>query len=63
VLPFDGDQVLSVILPKMALLAADDERSGPVILRQLPRPEPSGSLFLGQDDCARCAVAESEWPA
>ena len=36
-LPFDGDQVLSVILAKMALLASDDKITDPDILAQLPR--------------------------
>lgn len=36
-LPFDGDQVLSVILSKMALLASDDKITDPEILAQLPR--------------------------
>ena len=36
-LPFDGDQVLSVILSKTALLVADDKITDPQILRQLPR--------------------------
>jgi hypothetical protein len=35
--PQNGDQVLSVILPKMALRAADDKMTDPVILQQLPR--------------------------
>jgi hypothetical protein len=35
--PFNGDQKLSVILAKMALLAASDKVTDPVILRQLPR--------------------------
>jgi hypothetical protein len=34
-LPFDGDQVLSVILSKAVLLAADDKITDPTILRQL----------------------------
>jgi len=38
-LPFDGDQVLSVILSKAVLLAADDKITDETILRQLrPRP-------------------------
>ena len=36
-LPFDGDQVLSVILSKMTLLASDDKITDPEILAQLPR--------------------------
>jgi hypothetical protein len=36
-LPFDGDQVLSVILSKALLLAADDKIKDPTILQQLPR--------------------------
>jgi hypothetical protein len=34
-LPFDGDQVLSVILSKAVLLAADDKITDETILRQL----------------------------
>jgi hypothetical protein len=34
-LPFEGDQVLSVILSKAVLLAADDKITDPAILRQL----------------------------
>jgi len=34
-LPFDGDQVLSVILSKALLLAADDKITDPAILQQL----------------------------
>ena len=36
-LPLDGDQVLSVILSKMALRAADGTITDPGILRQLRR--------------------------
>lgn len=36
-LPFDGDEVLSVILSKALLLAADDKITNPTILRQLKR--------------------------
>jgi hypothetical protein len=36
-LPFDGDEVLSVILSKALLLAADDKITDPEILRQLKR--------------------------
>jgi hypothetical protein len=36
-LPFDGDQVLSVILSKAVLLAADDKIADETILRQLRR--------------------------
>ncbi len=36
-LPFDGDEVLSVILSKVLLLAADDKITDPEILRQLKR--------------------------
>jgi hypothetical protein len=35
-LPFDGDEVLSVILSKIVLLAADDKIKDPTILSQLP---------------------------
>jgi hypothetical protein len=35
-LPFDDDRVLSVILSKAIMLAADDEISDPSIVRQLP---------------------------
>jgi len=35
ILPFDGDEVLSVILSKALLLAADDKITDPTILRQL----------------------------
>jgi hypothetical protein len=34
-LPSDGDQVLSVILPKALLLAADDKLTDPAVLQQL----------------------------
>lgn len=34
-LPFDGDQVLSVIVSKAILLAADDKITDPTILQQL----------------------------
>jgi len=34
-LPFDGDEVLSVILSKVVLLAADDKITDPAILNQL----------------------------
>jgi hypothetical protein len=36
-LPFDGDQVLSVILSKALLLAADNKITDPAILQQLKR--------------------------
>jgi hypothetical protein len=36
-LPFDGDEVLSVILSKALLLAADDKITDPEILHQLKR--------------------------
>lgn len=36
-LPFEGDEVLSVILSKALLLAADDKITDPQILRQLKR--------------------------
>jgi Domain of unknown function (DUF4132) len=36
-LPFDGDEVLSVILSKAMLLATDDKITDPTILRQLKR--------------------------
>jgi Domain of unknown function (DUF4132) len=36
-LPFDGDQVLSVIVSKAVLLAADDKITDPTILQQLKR--------------------------
>jgi hypothetical protein len=36
-LPFEGDEVLSVILSKALLLAADDKITDPTILRQLQR--------------------------
>jgi hypothetical protein len=36
-LPFDGDEVLSVILSKALLLAADNKITDPTILRQLER--------------------------
>jgi hypothetical protein len=36
-LPFDGDQVLSLILSKMTLLASDNKITDPQILAQLPR--------------------------
>jgi hypothetical protein len=36
-LPFEGDQVLSVILSKALLLAADDKITDPAILQQLKR--------------------------
>jgi hypothetical protein len=35
-LPFDGDQVLSLILSKAVLLAADDKITDSTILAQLP---------------------------
>jgi hypothetical protein len=35
ILPSDGDQVLSVILSKALLLAADDKITGPAVLQQL----------------------------
>jgi hypothetical protein len=34
-LPFEGDQVLSVIVSKVLLLAADDKITDPTILQQL----------------------------
>jgi hypothetical protein len=34
-LPFEGDQVLSIVLSKAALLAADDKITDPTIIRQL----------------------------
>jgi hypothetical protein len=36
-LPFDGDEVLTVILSKVVLLAADDKIKDPTILNQIPR--------------------------
>jgi hypothetical protein len=36
-LPFEGDEVLSAILSKALLLAADDKITDPTILRQLQR--------------------------
>jgi hypothetical protein len=36
-LPFEGDQVLAVILSKVLLLAADDKITDPSILMQLGR--------------------------
>jgi len=36
-LPFDGDQVLSVILSKAVLLAADDKITDEAILQQFRR--------------------------
>ncbi len=35
-LPFDDDAVLSVVLSKAILLAADDKITDPTIVRQLP---------------------------
>jgi hypothetical protein len=35
VLPFEGDNVLSIILSKAFLLAADDKITDPTILRQI----------------------------
>ncbi len=34
-LPFDGDQMLSIIVSKAVLLAADDKITDPAITRQL----------------------------
>ena len=36
-LPFEGDNMLSIILSKAAMLAADDEITDPSILSQLER--------------------------
>src|SRR5215475_10061428 len=42
-LPFDGDHVLSVILSKALLLAADDKITDPAILQQLKQTTPTVS--------------------
>jgi hypothetical protein len=36
-LPFEGDTILSIILSKAFLLAADDEITDPTILSQIKR--------------------------
>jgi hypothetical protein len=36
-LPFEGDQVLTVVLSKVLLLAADDKITDPTILQQIER--------------------------
>jgi hypothetical protein len=35
--PFEGDEVLTVVLSKMLMLAADDKITDPTILRQIDR--------------------------
>jgi hypothetical protein len=34
-LPFEGDQLLTVVLSKVLMLAADDRITDPTVLRQL----------------------------